>query len=431
MSTWLKKMFGLGQAPITPNSSNDADPVIIPRKQHCISRNHISRNALKVLYRLNSAGHEAYLVGGGVRDLLLDLEPKDFDIATSAKPEQIRKLFRNCRLIGRRFLLAHVRFRHEIIEVATFRANPSEHNHNEGMILSDNVYGTLIEDAFRRDFTVNALYYNIADYSLVDHTGGLPDLHHKQLRLIGDPEQRYREDPVRILRAVRLAAKLDFDIEEQTRAPIKKLGYLLEQVPSSRLLQETQKLLLSGRALPTLAQLQAYNLLPHLFPSFHQLQDTQWETANTRFLEAVCENSDDRIAEGLPVLAAFLYAAFLWYPIYIHHQQLDENLTPYAALEQASSQVLDQQKQRMAIPKHTVSRMREIWQLQYHLERRNPRRVFRLINHPRFRAGFDFLKLRALADPELSELAEWWSVYYSGNQKLQRDMIKELRKQKR
>ncbi len=235
MFSWLKNPWKRDETSLS-DAAEDQPLRIVSRDEHSISRANISENALKVLYRLNKAGYEAYLVGGGVRDLLLGREPKDFDVATDASPEEVRKLFRNCRLIGRRFRLAHVHFGREIIEVATFRAAHEPESDGavseNGMLLRDNVYGTLEEDAWRRDFTVNALYYNIRDFSVVDYTGGMADLQAGRLRIIGDPHERFREDPVRMLRAVRFAAKLGFRIDPESEAAIRELGYLMEEFPT-------------------------------------------------------------------------------------------------------------------------------------------------------------------------------------------------------
>ncbi|SBO12014.1 Poly(A) polymerase I precursor [Vibrio mediterranei] len=291
------------------------------RDEHNISRKQISENALKVLYRLNGAGYDAYLVGGGVRDLLLGEQPKDFDIATNATPEQIKKLFRNCRLIGRRFRLAHIMFGRDIIEVATFRGHHQEQEKNvsqqskEGMLLRDNVYGSIDEDAERRDFSINAMYYNIGDYSIHDYAGGMEDLEDRLIRLIGEPEVRYREDPVRMLRAIRFAAKLDFDIEEDTAAPIEELAPLLRDIPSARLYEESLKLLQSGYGLETYHLLREYNLFQQLFPIIAPHFTEEYSSRTEQVLDLVLDATDERIEEGKRVNPAFMFAAMLWYPM--------------------------------------------------------------------------------------------------------------------
>ena len=295
-------------------------PTIIPRPEHSISRAGISPNALKVLYRLKSAGFAAHLVGGGVRDLLLGREPKDFDVATDARPEEVHRLFRNCRLIGRRFRLAHVHFGPEIIEVATFRAagvaeEVDEFHLDNGRIVRDNVYGNIEEDAWRRDFTVNALYYNVADFSVVDYTDGMTDLRQGVLRLIGDPERRYREDPVRMLRAVRFASKLGFRVEPQTEAPLFELGHLLADIPSSRLFEEVLKLFFGGVALQTFEQLRHYGLFGLLFPLTETSLSREEEHFPRTLVSHALANTDERVADGLPVSPTFLFAALLWDPL--------------------------------------------------------------------------------------------------------------------
>ncbi|MGZ8193685.1 MAG: polynucleotide adenylyltransferase PcnB, partial [Methylobacter sp.] len=307
------------------SARNEAEPVaagvkIYPRSEHNISRTQVSENALKVLYRLQKSGFDAYLVGGCVRDLLLGREPKDFDVATNADPEQIRKIFRNCRLIGRRFRLAHIHFGREVIEVATFRGAGEEQDdkqmlNKEGRLLRDNVYGTIEEDVWRRDFTVNALYYNIRDFSVVDYTGGMEDHRTGTLRLIGDPETRFREDPVRMLRAVRFAVKLGFKLHPDCEKSIPELAELLSNIPSARLYDETLKLFLSGYALQTFEMLRHYGLFKVLFPATESSLAIEENGFPKLLLIKALENSDNRIAEGKTVTAYFLLAAFLWEPV--------------------------------------------------------------------------------------------------------------------
>jgi poly(A) polymerase len=300
-------------------------PVVVPRAEHSVSRSAISPSALKVLYRLKDAGYQAFLVGGAVRDLLLGRNPKDFDIATNAHPEQVRELFRNCRLIGRRFHLAHVRFGQEIIEVATFRAAHTlvdEDNSvdedsrrvldNHGRILRDNLYGSIDEDVWRRDFTANALYYNIADFSIWDYTGGVADANARLLKLIGDPETRYREDPVRMLRAVRFAAKLNFNIDEASSRPIAKLAYMLDGVPAARLFDEVTKLFLAGSALRSFELLREYALLAHLFPDLASALSQAADPTAEKVVQLGLAGTDERVAADKSVTPAFLFAVLLW-----------------------------------------------------------------------------------------------------------------------
>lgn len=395
-------------------------PTVIPRAEHPISRANISPNALKVLYRLRGAGYRACLVGGGVRDLLLGREPKDFDVATDAHPEEVYKLFRNCRLIGRRFRLAHVRFGREIIEVATFRGqqNPDEETEtsvrldNDGRILSDNVYGTIEEDAWRRDFTINALYYDIDNFTLLDYAEGLADLKAGLIRLIGDPEQRYREDPVRMLRAVRFAAKLGFRIHPDTDAPLLRLGHLLEDIPSARLFDEVLKLFLGGYALQTFELLRHYRLFGHLFPATEHCLSRQKQHFPKTLLVRALANTDARLAEDKTVTPAFLYAALLWEPLREKTRHLQEkSLEESESLEIAAESVIQAQLKRIALPRRFSLPMKEIWALQPRFQFRSGKRPLRLLNHPRFRAAYDFLLLRAEVDEEATELSQWWTRF--------------------
>lgn len=412
MFSWLKNPW---QRVRGGGKGRTSGPVRIPRDQHCVSRSSISRYALKVLYRLNEAGHEAYLVGGGVRDLLLGREPKDFDIATSASPEEVRKLFRNCRLIGRRFRLAHIHFGREIIEVATFRAghegDGDSRTSDNGMLLRDNVYGSLEEDAWRRDFTVNALYYTVEDFAVVDYTGGLADLKAGCLRMIGDPQQRFREDPVRMLRAVRFAAKLGFRIDKEVEQAIRELGYLLEEVSHARLFDETLKLFLSGYGVASYELLRQYHLFSHLFPETDAcLSEEENHFPHTLLLRAL-ENTDQRVASDRPVSPAFLYAALLWEParreagVFVRRKQ-----PALQAMQLAGDAVFARQNPRVQVPKRFSLQSREIWEWQERLARNTGRRAMRLLEQPRFRAAWDFLLLRGEAGEEVAELIQWWGA---------------------
>ncbi len=391
---------------------------IVPRDQHPISRKQISKHALKVLYRLKEAGFQAHLVGGGVRDLLLGREPKDFDVATDARPEDVRKLFRNCRLIGRRFRLAHVYFGREIIEVATFRGatdpeNSSDRRWENGMIVRDNCYGTRAEDALRRDFTINALYYNIADFSVIDYANGLEDLRAGRLRLIGDdPERRYREDPVRMLRAVRFAAKLGFQIDPSCEQPLQTLAPLLQQVPAARLFDEVLKLFQTGFALQAFEKLRHYGLFGVLFPATEACLAREEQGFPIVFVSKGLENTDQRVQAGQSVTPAFLFAILLWEPVRQRFGALlqAEEGAPEKAMLAAASQVIAAQQSRVSIPKRFYLTTREIWFLQTHLERARKRRSRRLLNHPRFRAAYDFLLLRAAAGEVDPQVAEYWTA---------------------
>jgi poly(A) polymerase len=432
------------------STSTPFPPLVIPRSEHSISRAAISPNALKVLYRLKEAGYQGFLVGGAVRDLLLGLRPKDFDVATNALPDEVRRLFRNCRLIGRRFRLAHVFFGNEIIEVATFRATaaperedaedpdadaeavpegggdagadeavaefspPSDSEHRafdpRGRILRDNLYGTIEEDVWRRDFAANGLYYNIEDFSIWDFVDGVRDIKARRLKLIGDPETRYREDPVRMLRAVRFAAKLDFSIEPATERPIKQLAYLLDGVPPARLFDEVLKLFLSGFGEKAYRLLQQYGLFEHLFPQSAAAFALPPYAYAGEMLELGLANTDARIAADKPVTPTFLFAVLLWSAVLRELNERNAGPTPdLALLMQACDTVLRAQQSRVAIPRRFAIPMRELLMLQPRFNRRSGVKSLSLLQHPRFRAAYDFLLLRAEAGVADPELAKWWT----------------------
>ncbi|MBS7458710.1 polynucleotide adenylyltransferase PcnB [Coralloluteibacterium stylophorae] len=399
--------------PFSPPSTPGLPVRVIPREDHGVSRKQISPNALRVLYRLREAGFGAYLVGGAVRDLLIGLQPKDFDVATDATPEEIKQLFRNCRLIGRRFRLAHVVFGREIIEVATFRANSDDGSGDRAMegerLVRDNVYGSIEDDALRRDFTANALYYAIEDFSVRDYVGGFEDVENRVMKLIGDPETRYREDPVRMLRAVRLAAKLDFGIDPSAAEPMPALAPLLAQAPPARLFDETLKLFLAGHARASFVGLERHGLLGALFPeTARALAASRGGGLRALVLEALA-STDRRVAEGLSVTPAFLFAALLW-PAFCREAALlqKSGLDALAAQQRAADRVTLHQAQRIALPRRFSIPMQEIWLMQPRLAMRQRKRVHRLLSHPRFRAAFDFLEMRVVAAPELAEDVRFW-----------------------
>ncbi len=403
---------------MTESAASTFEPVpqlrIIPRDVHGISRKQMSQSALRVLYRLREAGFGGYLVGGAVRDLLAGIEPKDFDVATDATPEQVKALFRNCRLIGRRFRLAHVVYGREIIEVATFRANSADDNDDRqtddgGRLLRDNVYGSIEDDAIRRDFTANALYYAIEDFSVRDYVGGYDDVQARLLRLIGDPESRYREDPVRMLRAARLAAKLGFTIEAATAAPIPRLAPLLAEAAPARLFEETLKLFLSGHAVASFELLEAHGLLPALLPETAQALASNKSGALRRMLVQGLRNTDARVAADESVSPAFLYAVLLW-PAYCRALALLQAQGVHAAEAQrrAADRVTLHQVARTALPRRFSLPMQEIWLLQPRFSLRQRKRVFRLLSHPRFRAAFDFLELRLVASESHADDVAFW-----------------------
>lgn len=408
---------------------------VIPREQHTISRKDISENALKVLYRLNKAGYEAYLVGGGVRDLLLGKKPKDFDVTTNATPDQVRKLFRNCRLVGRRFRLAHVMFGPEIIEVATFRGHhedqPADRTTSQrgqnGMLLRDNIFGSIEDDAQRRDFTINSLYYSVADFSVRDYVGGMQDLEEGTIRLIGNPETRYREDPVRMLRAVRFAAKLHMRISPETAEPIARLATLINDVPPARLFEESLKLLQAGHGLDTYQLLREYSLFQPLFPTITRYFTEKGDSPMERIINLVLKNTDTRIQNDMRVNPAFLFAAMLWYPQLETAQKIaqESGLTYHDAFALAMNDVLDEACRTLAVPKRITTLVRDIWQLQLRMSRRQGKRAWKLMEHPKFRAAYDLLALRAEIEGnhELQRLVQWWGEFQVAAPPAQKGML--------
>lgn len=410
-------------------------PNVIPRAEHCISREHINPHALKVLYRLHQAGFMACLVGGCVRDLLLGRQPKDFDVATDARPEEVRRLFKNCRLIGRRFRLAHIIFGHEIIEVATFRTHHDggelEHgkSRDDGMIIRDNVFGNIEDDVWRRDFTVNALYYNIADFSVIDYTSGMDDIAAKQLRIIGDPDKRFVEDPVRLLRAVRLAGKLHFTIHTQTEHVISRHSHLLEHVSPARLFQETLKLFHEGATIRAFHLLQKYHLLNSLFSQTAACLD---QPQTKQLVEQALSGTDQRVQEDKKVSSSFVLSALLWRPILQHASHAEhDGLPPYPALEKGLKTVIEKQLKQLAIPRRITIAIREIVILQHHFQQRRGNRPWRTLEHPRFRAAYDLLLLRAESGENIKELADWWTQFQAADHPTRESLLREINHNKR
>lgn len=424
----------------TENTADFAatDPHIIPRNQHIISRKNISNAALKVISGLHNAGFEGFLVGGGVRDLLLNHRPKDFDVATNATPEQVRSVFNNARIIGRRFKIVHVRYGREVIEVTTFRGNHQAEAHEQGkrpdnqksaksqsgMLLRDNVFGTVEEDAIRRDFTINALYYTTSDFSVYDFTHGVRDLENKTIRIIGDAETRYKEDPVRMLRAVRFAAKLDFVIDPETAAPIKQLASSLSDISAARMFDEILKLFMAGCGEKTFHLMQEYGLFAPLFPETYQCLDQPF--AKELLVQALC-NTDTRIHAGKPVTPAFIFAALLWPATKRRYLQLQsEGIPEIPAMHQAAQEVAGRQQQHTSLPKRFGQPMREIWDLQLRLPKRSGKRAEQLMENTRFRAAYDFLLLRESAGEQTDELGQWWTDYQSRSPDQRELMTKSL-----
>ena len=391
---------------------------VVPESIHNIPRHALDDNAMRVVYRLLDNGYDGYLVGGCVRDLLVGKNPKDFDVATSATPEQAEPLFNRARLIGRRFKIVHVRFGREVIEVTTFRAGHDSVSTSKdqsrqaasGMLLRDNVYGTIEEDAKRRDFSINALYYNVEDNSVYDFANGYPDLLEKRIRIIGDAEERYREDPVRMLRAARFAAKLSFDIDPDTAQPIHKLGGLISKVAPARMFDEVLKLLQTGYGEACLRQLLRFDLFKYLLPATDRMLGSD-EYPVEQLVNNALRNTDRRLAQDKSVNPAFLFAAMLWYPLVDRMRDLEghKDLPPLQRLHEAANQILGEQVRATAIPRRFSTTIREIWEMQHRLMRRD--RADQLMEHPRFRAGYDLLVLREESGEDLNGISGWWTEY--------------------
>ena len=435
----LKKLFQSFRPPISGQHHRRTTPEVINKSQHSLQRSQFSRHAVSIVERLQGAGYQAYLVGGCVRDLLLGITPKDFDVATSATPEQVRAEFRNARIIGRRFKLVHIHFGREIIEVATFRAHHSEddqgdshrssHNAN-GRILRDNVYGTLEDDAQRRDFTINALYYDPVSERILDYANGVHDIRNRLLRLIGNPTHRYQEDPVRMLRAVRFAAKLGMQISEETAEPIPRLATLINDVPPARLFEESLKLLQAGYGYDTYQLLREYGLFQPLFPIITRCFTERGDSPMERIIAQVLKNTDNRIHNDMRVNPAFLFAAMFWYPLLENAQRITQEggLAYYDAFALAMNDVLDEACRSLAIPKRITTLVRDIWQLQLRMSRRQGKRAWKLMEHPKFRASYDLLALRADAEnnAELQRLTKWWGEFQVSAPPAQKHMLDDL-----
>jgi poly(A) polymerase len=407
--------------------SRQGAPQVIAHSRHGVSRHGISACARRVTSTLQAEGFEAYVVGGAVRDLLLGREPKDFDVATDATPERVRALFRRSRIIGRRFQLVHVMCGRDVVEVSTFRGKHAgvdgergatdEH----GRILRDNVFGNREEDAVRRDFTVNALFYDPSNETIIDHCGGLADLNNRKLRMIGNPEARYREDPVRMLRAVRLAAKLGLEIDSGTSAPIRKLAALLENVPESRLFEEMLKLLTSGGSVQCVRQLRAQGLHHGMLPMLDVILE---QPLGERFVMLALERTDERVRADKPVSPGFLFAALLWHEVLASWRAGEEQgKSTMLALFAAIDQVIEEQSVNLAIPRRFSTDMREIWVLQARLLRRSGRQPFALLGNPRFRAAYDFLLLRCESGELDMEIAQWWQRFQHAGEEERKAML--------
>jgi poly(A) polymerase len=380
----------------------------VPAAEHGIRKDSVPRSALRVCETLHKAGHHAYVVGGAVRDLLIGVTPKDFDVATDATPESIKPLFRRAIIIGRRFRLVHVMFGAETIEVSTYRAaaNGAQAVDEHGRMLADNVFGSQADDAARRDFTINALYYDPLTETVIDYHDGVKDMKRRRLRMIGDPEARYREDPVRMLRAVRIAAKLGFEIDETTRAPIARLADLLGNVPAARVFDEMLKLLTSGHSVACITRLRAEGLHHGLLPLLDVILE---QPEGERFVMLALSRTDERVRAGKHIAVGFLFACLLWHEVLKRWKELEaagQHRIP--ALDAAIDEVLDRQTEKLAIQRRFVADMRDIWMMQPRFERRAGRAPYSLLGHLRLRAGYDFLALRGAAEEAPAELVTWW-----------------------
>lgn len=403
---------------------------VVHHQHHGISSKQLSANARKVIDRLKKAGFDAFLVGGGVRDLLLQGKPKDFDIVSNATPEQVCEIFRNSRIIGRRFRIAHVYFHREIIEVSTFRAGAAESEKLAApltMIRHDNTFGTIEEDALRRDFTVNALFFDAKDESIIDFVDGVTDIKRKKIRMIGDPVQRFHEDPVRLLRAIRLAAKLDFDIEKTTQKALLELGHLLVQVPAARLLDEVIKLFFAGSAWKTFHFLKKTNYIRFLFPALNKLLEEDKDKSITQLLDAALKATDTRFHEQRRLTPGYLIAVFLW-PVFIEslQQKNKAGVRFYHAFPEAMEETIKKQTSVCMLTHRMTAMLRGMWTLQFHLERRRKRRVYSLFSNRYFRAAFDLLELRAKSGKVPQSLVDWWATFQTSDATQRDQMLAEL-----
>lgn len=378
--------------------------------RHAVDWDIPSHAAEQVLQRLQRAGYEAYLVGGAVRDMLLGIEPKDFDVATDATPEQVHKLFRRSRIIGRRFQIVHVMIGPETIEVSTFRSGGKVRQNEHGRIMQDNAYGTLEQDVLRRDFTCNALYFDTKKQEIIDYHNGVEDIKQRKLVMIGLPAERYLEDPVRILRAVRLAGKLGFVVEKNTAAPIAEYANLLKKEPVSRLFDELLKILFSGHAAACLSQLETLGIRSHIHPLLDAMQQAAQQ--NQHIATRALQQTDARLRAGKSVSIGFILAAMLWPELVEHWQKMQQKgQSPAAAMTAAINQLRDEMEHGWGVPQRYAATMREIWSLQPQFLHQRGGRPYRLLAQARFRAAYDFLLLRADADEDLRELAQWWTTF--------------------
>jgi len=414
----------LGRSPDDPRSAVRNKARQLKATAHGIELALVSDGALRTCQTLQQAGFRAYVVGGAVRDLMLGLRPKDFDVATNATPDQVRELFRRSRVIGRRFQIVHVLFGRETIEVSTFRAiQDTAETDEHGRVLRDNVWGSQAEDAARRDFTINALYLDPVADLLLDYHDGVRDMKRRMLRIIGEPELRFREDPVRMLRVARFVAKLGFEIDPKTRAPIGKLAPLVSNVPAARLFDEMLKLLVCGHAMACLHELRREGLHHGLLPLLDVILE---QPDGERFVTTALERTDQRVLAGKPISPGFLFASLLWQPVNARWQTaLAQGKPSIPALAEAIDDVLDRQAAQLAIQRRHQSDMRDIWMMQPRFERRTGRSPFALLEHLRLRAGYDFLLLRCDAGEIPAELGQWWTAFMESDGTERAEMVRE------
>jgi poly(A) polymerase len=434
-----RKAVNKGNIPSMVSSTKDKplrlEAQVIKRNDHQMRLSDLSPNTQKVLRTLTDNNYHAYAVGGCVRDKLLGLEPKDFDVVTDATPEQIKACFRNCRLIGRRFRLAHITFGREIIEVATFRGHHVDDakdslakQNKDGQLVRDNIFGSIEEDAARRDFSFNAMYFDASNENILDFADGMHAIKTLNIEMIGDPITRFKEDPVRMLRAARFSVKLGMTIDAEMHSIIRSHAHLLANIPPARLFEEVSKLLLSGRGLKTFVLLQELGIFSILFPAIDgMLHDTRGK--EQQLISKMLKNTDERLANDLRITPAFLYATVLWYPMEERAQQLifDTQISPFDASNIAAAEVIHRQVQRIMVPKRFTIPVREIWTLQHRLRRRFGKKPFQLLTHPRFRAAYDFLLIRGQVEGgDLLELAQWWTEFQEVNNEQRLQMVKSL-----
>ena len=410
INKFIRRILG-----VPAKAVNATEPVVLGASQHKINPDHVSPNAVRVTHTLQQAGFKAFIVGGAVRDLLLGIKPKDFDVATDATPDEVKRLFRRAFIIGRRFQIVHVMFGQDLIEVTTFRGSSSDGapKDEHGRVLRDNTFGEQHEDAVRRDFTINAMYYNPANQTVLDYHGGMQDMRNKTLRIIGVAEARFREDPVRLLRVVRFAAKLNFKIAPDTREPMAVMAPLINNVPTARVFDEMLKLLMSGHALACLRQLRQEGLHHGLLPLLDVVLE---QPLGEKFVTLALANTDERIRQGKPVSPGFLFASLLWHQVlekWDAYLAAGESSIP--ALHLAADDVLDSQTEQLALQRRITGDMRDIWAMQPRFERRVGKTPHKLLEHPRLRAGYDFLLLRCASGEIDSELGEWWTDFMAAD----------------